>query len=289
MLCSDLVICSQEQWDIYKLDTLYDCYVPPHPNIPMISRLGPPPAESISTRPRKRRARSPVSENSLPKQAKKYRKTGPKAEEPASTASTTTTASFTATTASFTATTASAESQSSTTDTITPSASHPQMSAKSKGKRKATVEDEDEVTSIPTSWFTDFAHEGASTAPSATPFPSAFDMPAKGQALSAAPSFASAMSIVEEDSFVPSGAPFDPSASGAAPAPFPDAFKPSATSFEGGFTQPGATPHKQKVTRDPSIIDLTMEDAFEDTPTPTPTPNAKRPGEYVHRCATSMR
>ncbi|RDX44264.1 hypothetical protein OH76DRAFT_1487217 [Lentinus brumalis] len=271
MICGDLVICSQEQWDIHKLDPLYDCYVPAHPNIPMITRYGPAPAESISTvGRRKRRARSPVSEaDSPPKPARKYRKTGPKAEEPASNASTTTAYTM---------------SESSTADTVTPSVSHPPKSAKSKGKQKATVEDDDEVTSIPASWFTDFAHEGSASASTttSTPFPSASGMPGKEQAPSVATSSTSAMSIVDEGSFVHNSAPLDSSASGAAGAPFPEtvhpgapfqeALHPNASSSRGGFT-----PHKQKLTRDPSIIDLTMEDAFEDyTPTPRDNPIPKR-------------
>lgn len=34
----DLVLCSEDQWDIYKLDPEYDCYVPASPNLTIISR-----------------------------------------------------------------------------------------------------------------------------------------------------------------------------------------------------------------------------------------------------------
>ena len=34
-----LVLFSQEQWDIYKLDPVYDCYLPPSPGIPMMGVL----------------------------------------------------------------------------------------------------------------------------------------------------------------------------------------------------------------------------------------------------------
>lgn len=41
---------SEDQWDIYKLDPAYDCFVPPHPNHPSITRKDPQPPESLFSR-----------------------------------------------------------------------------------------------------------------------------------------------------------------------------------------------------------------------------------------------
>ncbi|OBZ68221.1 hypothetical protein A0H81_11698 [Grifola frondosa] len=40
-ICGQLVHCSQEQWDIYKLDPAYDCYVPLPPKLTTISKKAP--------------------------------------------------------------------------------------------------------------------------------------------------------------------------------------------------------------------------------------------------------
>ncbi|KAH9935289.1 uncharacterized protein B0H18DRAFT_1082142 [Fomitopsis serialis] len=38
-ICGEIIYCSQDQWDIHKLDTTgYECFVPAPPNIPTISR-----------------------------------------------------------------------------------------------------------------------------------------------------------------------------------------------------------------------------------------------------------
>lgn len=34
----EFVICSEDQWDIYKLDPAYDCYIPNFPGDPVITR-----------------------------------------------------------------------------------------------------------------------------------------------------------------------------------------------------------------------------------------------------------
>ncbi|KZT08321.1 uncharacterized protein LAESUDRAFT_757564 [Laetiporus sulphureus 93-53] len=40
-ICGELVHCSQEQWEIYKLDPIYDCFVPSPPDMTVISRVEP--------------------------------------------------------------------------------------------------------------------------------------------------------------------------------------------------------------------------------------------------------
>ncbi|CAL1707578.1 unnamed protein product [Somion occarium] len=39
-ICGELVHCTQEQWDIYKLDPAYDCLIQPPPKLTVISRKG---------------------------------------------------------------------------------------------------------------------------------------------------------------------------------------------------------------------------------------------------------
>ena len=55
ILHSDMIQCSQDQWDIYKLDPLYTCLVRSHPHITQITRV-----TNVETTPqnshRKRRA-----------------------------------------------------------------------------------------------------------------------------------------------------------------------------------------------------------------------------------------
>ncbi|RDB16791.1 hypothetical protein Hypma_002622 [Hypsizygus marmoreus] len=45
-ICGKLYHCSQEQWDIYKLDPLYDCYVRAYPHMTIISRVATKPVPS---------------------------------------------------------------------------------------------------------------------------------------------------------------------------------------------------------------------------------------------------
>lgn len=58
VLHSDMIQCSQDQWDIYKLDPLYTCLVRSHPHITQVTRI-----TSDQTAPqsshRKRRASTP--------------------------------------------------------------------------------------------------------------------------------------------------------------------------------------------------------------------------------------
>ena len=60
---SEVIQCSQDQWDIYKLDPLYSCLVRSHPHPAQITRV-----TNIKTVPqnpqRKRRASTPSSERS---------------------------------------------------------------------------------------------------------------------------------------------------------------------------------------------------------------------------------
>lgn len=64
--------CSQDQWDIYKLDPLYECYVKSFPNLTVISRLvaKAPPSSPMGPK-RRTNASSPDRTGSSPK----YRKT----------------------------------------------------------------------------------------------------------------------------------------------------------------------------------------------------------------------
>ncbi|KAF8629663.1 hypothetical protein AX17_005602 [Amanita inopinata Kibby_2008] len=64
-ICGEVIQCSQEQWDIYKLDPLYDCYVRTHPNIALISRITTPKTTSERLS-QKRRASTPLSDMSTP-------------------------------------------------------------------------------------------------------------------------------------------------------------------------------------------------------------------------------
>ncbi|ETW80475.1 hypothetical protein HETIRDRAFT_434570 [Heterobasidion irregulare TC 32-1] len=45
-ICGELIECSQDQWDIYKLDPEYDCYVQASPEITIVTRKEPPPTTS---------------------------------------------------------------------------------------------------------------------------------------------------------------------------------------------------------------------------------------------------
>lgn len=71
-------ICSQEQWDIHKLDPYYDCYIPTPPQVPVILSVFQP--DSISSS-RKRRVPDFSSTLSARAPPHKFRKTdGPKAK-----------------------------------------------------------------------------------------------------------------------------------------------------------------------------------------------------------------
>ncbi|KAL0945962.1 hypothetical protein HGRIS_012240 [Hohenbuehelia grisea] len=75
-ICGELLECSQEQWDIYKLDPAYNCYVRAVPNLTLITK-----ATSISpevTRSTVTMSRLPRS--SIPKVGIRYRA---EKEEPA--------------------------------------------------------------------------------------------------------------------------------------------------------------------------------------------------------------
>ncbi|KAI0743573.1 hypothetical protein C8Q80DRAFT_1106514 [Daedaleopsis nitida] len=49
-ICGEPFILSEDQWDIYKLDPIYDCFVPAQPNHPIITRKDPPPPEQLYSR-----------------------------------------------------------------------------------------------------------------------------------------------------------------------------------------------------------------------------------------------
>lgn len=63
---SEIIQCSQDQWDIYKLDPLYTCLVRSHPHITQITRV-----TNVKTAPqnshRKRRASTPLPGSSRKK------------------------------------------------------------------------------------------------------------------------------------------------------------------------------------------------------------------------------
>ncbi|KAF9460687.1 hypothetical protein BDZ94DRAFT_1197302 [Collybia nuda] len=71
-ICGELVECSQEQWDIYKLDPHYDCYVKSYPSLTTISRLGAKDSLLSSIGP-KRRANSSSLDEAGP--SPKFRRT----------------------------------------------------------------------------------------------------------------------------------------------------------------------------------------------------------------------
>lgn len=62
----ELVECSQDQWDIYKLDPLYDCRVRSHPKLTVISKVTPMPKSNGTPLGPKRRVSSPIPEPILP-------------------------------------------------------------------------------------------------------------------------------------------------------------------------------------------------------------------------------
>ncbi|KAH9931122.1 uncharacterized protein BXZ73DRAFT_90200 [Epithele typhae] len=66
-ICGEHYHCSEDQWDIYKLDLMYECFVPAPPDIPTIRRKDPS-FDHLSINgengfARKRRAMSPVQED----------------------------------------------------------------------------------------------------------------------------------------------------------------------------------------------------------------------------------
>ncbi|KAH9892610.1 hypothetical protein C8Q73DRAFT_65548 [Cubamyces lactineus] len=77
MICGEPYICSEDQWDIYKLDPAYDCFIPKWPGDPQITRKEPQLQESspFAEDTRKRRA-SPSFESdgeTSPKMHKRFR------------------------------------------------------------------------------------------------------------------------------------------------------------------------------------------------------------------------
>jgi hypothetical protein len=62
----ELVECSQDQWDIYKLDPLYECRVRSHPKLTVISKVTPMPKSNGTPPGPKRRVSSPTPEPALP-------------------------------------------------------------------------------------------------------------------------------------------------------------------------------------------------------------------------------
>ncbi|KAF5385866.1 hypothetical protein D9615_002553 [Tricholomella constricta] len=73
-ICGHYFLCSQEQWDIYKLDPLYDCLVRAAPHVPIITHLPdrPQAAPTPVASGQKRRVVSPTRES--PAQSPKPRK-----------------------------------------------------------------------------------------------------------------------------------------------------------------------------------------------------------------------
>ncbi|KAI0775756.1 hypothetical protein BD413DRAFT_611234 [Trametes elegans] len=66
LICGEPYICSEDQWDIYKLDPAYDCFIPQFPGDPVITLKEPQPTQSSPRRARgsaeakKRRSLSPL-------------------------------------------------------------------------------------------------------------------------------------------------------------------------------------------------------------------------------------
>ncbi|KAL7281665.1 hypothetical protein ACG7TL_004982 [Trametes sanguinea] len=78
IVCGEPYIFSEDQWDIYKLDPAYDCYIPQWPGDPIITRKDPQPSDSASLGDdeRKRRSPSPLtdSDDHSPRIHKKFRR-----------------------------------------------------------------------------------------------------------------------------------------------------------------------------------------------------------------------
>ncbi|KAI0329404.1 hypothetical protein GY45DRAFT_1279844 [Cubamyces sp. BRFM 1775] len=78
MICGEPYICSEDQWDIYKLDPAYDCYIPQWPGDPQITRKEPQPQESLysaeDTRKRRPSTSLDTDGETSPKMHKKFRK-----------------------------------------------------------------------------------------------------------------------------------------------------------------------------------------------------------------------
>ncbi|KAI0708451.1 hypothetical protein C8Q76DRAFT_695829 [Earliella scabrosa] len=129
-VCGLLAVMTEEQWDIYKLDPMYDCYVPPSSESPVITRLGP--SGAADTRPgfRKRRAPSPGADGG--DSASAASKAPPRKYRKASTNS------------------ASCEASSSTSTASTSSSKTERATDKARGKQREVPTDESP--SIP-SWF----------------------------------------------------------------------------------------------------------------------------------------
>ncbi|KAI0743707.1 hypothetical protein C8Q80DRAFT_1272353 [Daedaleopsis nitida] len=71
-MSSQVVICSQEQWNLYKLDPFYDCHISELSTLPIVSKASDPKAATKDTR------KHPTS-SSASKPPTKFRKTEPKA------------------------------------------------------------------------------------------------------------------------------------------------------------------------------------------------------------------
>ncbi|KII92912.1 hypothetical protein PLICRDRAFT_155823 [Plicaturopsis crispa FD-325 SS-3] len=79
-ICGELVNCSRDQWDIYKLDPHYDCLVRAYPKLSVISPAKitqRPKAESSKPQSSKRRSRSPGRASPSPIDNKRQRKNVP--------------------------------------------------------------------------------------------------------------------------------------------------------------------------------------------------------------------
>ncbi|KAI9062862.1 hypothetical protein FKP32DRAFT_1686253 [Trametes sanguinea] len=78
IVCDEPYIFSEDHWDIYKLDPIYDCYIPQWPGDPIITRKDPQPpnGSSLGNDERKRRSPSPLtdSDDHSPRIHKKFRR-----------------------------------------------------------------------------------------------------------------------------------------------------------------------------------------------------------------------
>ncbi|KAF8625411.1 hypothetical protein AX15_005375 [Amanita polypyramis BW_CC] len=71
-ICGEVIQCSQDQWDIYKLDPLYECFVRVHPHLTQITRKASFKTARQNAR-RKRRASSLSPERSTPVSSRRKR------------------------------------------------------------------------------------------------------------------------------------------------------------------------------------------------------------------------
>lgn len=240
------VILSEEQWDIHKLDPLYDCFVPGGADLTVITR---------------------IAEDGIGKTACKRRAASPKPDESASSASG--------------ARPVKRKNRSKAADT-TPAS---QPSAKAQGKRKMTAEDVEtssvpvsETPSVPVSWFMDPVTSASVSAASEWDELLSYlansnvaGEPASSVAGPSASSSKVAPTQSSNSSAVRSGAYADPAIAPAVVPEEPTEFHATASAAPGedsDAVRPVSGGSSSSAANRSDVIDLTMED--ETTPVPSP-------------------